>query len=117
MGLRQSIAGTAEWAAHVGSDVGCSPIAYLRFSLIVRTSSTRVVLLDFDGRTGLVFFVEGLPDMNMVTRQRTGERPRQNRGLLTGGDRSSRFSELRRGRHARQSRGNPAEARARTNET
>lgn len=67
MGLRQSIAGTAEWAAHVGSDVGCSPIAYLRFSLIVWTSSTRVVLLDFDGRTGLVFLVEGLPDMHMVT--------------------------------------------------
>lgn len=56
-----------EWAEHVGSDLGIPRDRVLAVISHRPGLAHEIAVLDFEGTAGLVFFVDGLPDMKMVS--------------------------------------------------
>jgi hypothetical protein len=57
----------ARWTIEVGREVGLVPGQVLAVLSHRPDLEHEIIVLDFDGSTGLAFFVDGFPDMKMVS--------------------------------------------------
>lgn len=57
----------ARWTMEVGVEVGLAPGQVLAVLSYRPDLEHEIVVLDFEGETGLAFFVDGFPDMKMVS--------------------------------------------------